>query len=87
MILLENGYPPRFLKRHFNRFFQLLCLPTWREKKYQRITDSELYTEELYGIEDLTASSHIQKLLTKIETSPIAKQEDTYEQEFWTVFC
>jgi hypothetical protein len=31
---------------------KLLCLPTRREKKYQRIADNELHTEKLYDIED-----------------------------------
>jgi hypothetical protein len=31
---------------------KLLCLPTRREKKYQRIADSELHTKELYENED-----------------------------------
>jgi hypothetical protein len=39
--------------QQYQRLHQkLLCLPTRREKKYQRIADSELHTKELYENED-----------------------------------
>ncbi len=106
MILLVNGYPPQFIQRHFNRFFQLnqavqvsteldeqqyqqlhqklLCLPTRREKKYQRIADSELHTKECYENEDQLDKKAWNKkilfLLHTFESSPLLNFNREFRQ-------
>ncbi len=111
MILLVNGYPPEFLCRHFNRFFQLnqtvqvlielnvqeyqqlhqklLCLPTRREKKYQRIAaDSQLHSEDDYEIEDQldknqACSKKILLIPHTFESGPLLNFNREF-RELWT---